>query len=242
MGGIFGGGGGGGSGGDEANTTEKALPSPAQIAATREAFNTASGAAGVAKNLPYYAQIASSPAYRQSLQNTANTWSDWMGTAPMDLSQGMAPITQGQFGSVIDAGQAMNDKISTLPAGIQQILSQWTGPGAITQGGAYSPAVYDPYVQQKPLLHQGSAAQGGVGTIGAGGIPGSATPPPTTPPPTTPPPGGAGTPPPGTGGTTTYPTRAAWGAARPVPSKFTSMNEYTAALNAWRAAKPGGAG
>jgi len=198
MGGILGGGGGGGSGGDEANTTEKALPSPAQIAATREAFNTASGAAGVAKNLPYYAQIASSPGYRQALQNTANTWGDWMGQAPMDLSQGSAPITHGQFGDVIDAGAAMNQQIAGMDPAIQKILAQWTGPGAIKQGDAYSPAIYDPYVQQKPLLHQGSAAAGGVGTIGAGGIPTTALPGGGTPPSTT---GGTG----GTGGTGTPP-------------------------------------
>jgi hypothetical protein len=206
MGDIFGGGGGGGgSGGDETNTTEKALPSPAQIAATREAFNTASGIAGTAKNLPYFAQIASSPGYRQALQQTANTWNDWMGQPAMDLSQGMAPITEGPFGSVIDAGQIMNNKIAGLPPDVQKILAQWTGPGAIKQGDAYSPAVYDPYVQQKPLLHQGTAAQGGVGTIGAGGIPTTALP--TTALPTTALPGtgtpGTGTPGTGTPGTGT---------------------------------------
>jgi hypothetical protein len=171
MGDVFGGGGGGGGGGDEVDQTEKALPSPAQIAATRAAFNTASGIAGTARNLPYYAQVASSPAYRQALQNTANTWGDWMGTAPVDLSQGMAPVTQGQFGSVIDAGAAMNQQISGMSPEVQAMLGQWIGAGPTGANSPYAPAIYDPYVQQKPLLHQGSAAQGGVGTIGAGGIP-----------------------------------------------------------------------
>jgi hypothetical protein len=174
MGDIFGGGSGGGSDlGDESNSKTKALPSPAAIAAMRAAANSAAGVAGVAKNLPYYAQVASSPGYRQSLQNTANTWSDWMGTAPVDLSQGMAPITQGQFGSVIDAGQMMNDRIASLPPSIQYMLSQWVGPGDITAGSPYDPIKYNPYIEQAQLLknQKDPTGAGGSGQIGAGGIP-----------------------------------------------------------------------
>ena len=131
-----------------------------------------------------------------------------MGTAPVNLSEGAAPVTQGPFGSVIDAGQIMNEQIAGMDPGIQYMLSQWALPGPVTANSPYAPAVYDPYVQQRPLLHQGDAAAGGVGTVGAGGITTTTLPNPlppfdpvnpgnTTPPPPPPPVGGGGG---GTGG------------------------------------------
>ena len=169
---IGGGGGGGGSGGgDETDTVQKSLPIPAQIAATRAAFNTASGIAGMQRNLPHFDQVAYSPAYQQSLQNAANTWSNWMGTAPVDLAEGAAPTTNGPFGRVIDAGNIMNQQIAGLPPEIQSLISQWVGPGGIPANSPYAPTIYDPYINQPSLLGPGSRAMGGVGTIGAGGIP-----------------------------------------------------------------------
>jgi len=179
MGDILGGGGGGGGGGDETDTKEKSIPSPAAIAAMRAAANAASGQAGMAKNLPYFAQIASSPSYRTSLQDTANTWNDWMGQGDLNLMEGMAPITEGRFGSVIDAGQGMTDAIAGIedPV-IRYMISQWAGPGRIDANSPYAPIKYNPYISQAKLMSKESdpTGAGGSGTIGAGGIPTSTTP------------------------------------------------------------------
>jgi len=233
MGDIFGGGGGGGAG-DTTDTKTRTYPTPAAIAAMRAAANSASGVAGLAKNLPHFAQIASSPSYRTALQDTANTWGDWMGQAPLDLSQGMAPITQGQFGSVIDAGQGMTDMIAKIqdPA-IRNIISQWAGPGRITPGSPYDPIKYNPYISQLALGSKESdpTGMGGSGTIGAGGIPSAPAPAGGTPPPT----GGTGTPPP-TGGTGTPPpatTPPPTGTPPPPSQRRPGMSGTTANGTPW---------
>jgi len=118
----------------------------------REAADTASGIAGLQKNLPYVREQAYNPAYYTALNDTANTWRGWMGQSPVDVTEGMPDPTQGQFGSVIDYGQRVNNAMANLPPDIQAMLARWTGPGLITAGSPYEPIKYDPYLNQKKAL------------------------------------------------------------------------------------------
>ena len=154
--------GGGGGSKDKTKTAQTTVQSPEAIAAMREAADSASGIAGVMKNLPYVNELATSPAYLQSLNDTANTWGGWMGRAPIDVTQGMAAPTQGTFGSVIDYGQQMNNAMAALPPDVQAMLSRWTGPGLISEGSPYTPLKYDPYLNQKKVLKKNKKK--GIGT------------------------------------------------------------------------------
>ena len=144
----------GGSLGDSSKqkSNQTNLPSPEAIAAMREAADTASGIAGVQKNLPYVHEQAYNPAYYTALNDSANTWRGWMGQAPLDVTAGMPAPSEGKFGTVIDYGQRVNDAMASLSPDIQAMLSRWTGPGLVTAGSPYEPIKYDPYLNQKKAL------------------------------------------------------------------------------------------
>jgi hypothetical protein len=144
--------GGGGGSKDKTKTAQTTVQSPEAIAAMREAADTASGVAGVMKNMPWVNEQADNPAYRQSLNDTANTWGSWMGREPLDVFAGMNAPTQGTFGSVTDYGAKLNQAMAALPPDIQAMMSRWTGPGLITEDSPYKPLKYDPYLNQKKVL------------------------------------------------------------------------------------------
>jgi hypothetical protein len=154
--------GGGGGSKDKTKSAQTTVQSPEAIAAMREAADTASGVAGVMKNMPWINEQADSPAYRQALNDTANTWAGWMGRAPTDVTQGMPAPTQGTFGAVSDYGQQLNNAMAALPPDIQAMMARWTGPGLITEGSPYTPLKYDPYLNQKKVLKKNKKK--GIGT------------------------------------------------------------------------------